>query len=153
MISIGEILNPAQVDLNLQAATKCEAIEKVLNLLRGDPRVQDWERLHAAVLKRNAPAIEQEGLGILIAHGRTNSLSGLVIAAGRLETPLTCDEISAPVRLVFVVGIPRAVDTEYLRVVGAIVRIFRDKHQLDRLLGMKESVRFVALLTSQESQS
>ena len=153
MTSIAEILKPAQVDLKLQATTKEEAIERVLDLLRGDPRVEDWERLHQAVLKRNAPALEQAGVGILIAHGRTNSLDGLVMAAGRLEIPLVCKEIASPVRLVFVAGIPRAVDMEYLRVVGAIVRIFRDKHQLERLLGVKESVRFVSLLSSQESHS
>ncbi|HEY5793009.1 MAG TPA: PTS sugar transporter subunit IIA [Chthoniobacterales bacterium] len=152
MISIAEILTPAQVDLKVEAATKDEAVLKVLDLLRGDPRVQNWERLRRAVQERNAPAVEQNECGILIAHGRTNSLSGLVMAAGRLLQPLTCPEIAVPIRLVFVAGIPRAVDTEYLRVIGAIVRALRDRHQLERLLGVKEAARFVTLLSSQETR-
>jgi len=153
MISISEILTPARVDLKIEAATKEAAVLRVLDLLRGDPRVHDWERLRKAVMERNAPAVEQSECGILIAHGRTNSLSGLVMAAGRLVEPIACAEIGVPIRLVFVAGIPRAVDTEYLRVVGSIVRGLRDKTQRERLLGVKETARFVGLLASQEAHS
>lgn len=153
MISIEEILTPAHVDLKLTATTKEAAVLQVLDLLRGDPRVGEWERLRHAVVDRNAPAIEQSECGILIAHGRTNSISRLVMAAGRLVEPIECAEIGVPIRLVFVAGIPHAVDTEYLRVLGAIVRVLRDKAQRERLLGVKESARFVSVLASQESNS
>jgi hypothetical protein len=52
--------------------------------------------------------------------------------------------------LVFVAGIPGAFTSEYLRIVGAIVRICRDRRQLDRLLTIKEPERFVSLLSSGE---
>ena len=49
-----------------------------------------------------------------------------------------------------VAGIPGAFTSEYLRIVGAIVRICRNKRQLDRILSTKDPDRFVALLSSAE---
>ncbi len=71
---ISEVLFPDDVNLALAATTKQDAIEEVLAKLNGDPRVSDWEALRTAVLKRDAPSIAVNGMGICIAHGRLNSV-------------------------------------------------------------------------------
>lgn len=150
MTSIGEILQPEHVSLTLSAETKPEAIREVLAKLNGDPRIEDWNALSEIVLRRNAPSVAAEGIGICIAHGRTESVKSLVMAVGRSATGVACDEIPEPVRLVFVAGIPAAFDAEYLRIVGAIVRTCRNKHQVDRLLAAKTARKFVELLGAGE---
>lgn len=149
---ISELLFPDDVNLALAATTKQAAIEEVLAKLIGDPRISDWEALRTAVVTRDAPSIAVNGMGICIAHGRLNSVKSLVLAAGRSSKPLACSEIAEPLRLVFVAGIPAAFDSEYLRVVGAIVRICRDKHQLERLLAAREADYFVELLDAGEAK-
>ena len=52
--------------------------------------------------------------------------------------------------LFFVAGIPSAFTSEYLRIVGAIVRMCRDRRQLRSLLLAKNAERFVTLLGSGE---
>ena len=150
MTNFGEILQPEHVLMSLSAEDKAGAIEAVLTKLNGDARVKDFEVLHQAVLERNAPSIEENGCGICIAHGRTEAVSALVLAAGRLSTGLPTPEISSPLRLVFVAGIPGAFTADYLRIVGAIARICRDKHQLERLLAAKTATHFVDLLAAGE---
>ena len=59
------------------------AVEEVLAKLEGDERVKDLARLREAVLQEAAPAISENGCGICIAHGRTESVTSLVMAAGR----------------------------------------------------------------------
>ena len=72
------------------------------------------------------------------------------MSVGRSAGGIVFPKLTDPVRLVFVAGIPGAFTSEYLRIVGAIVRICRDRRQLDRLLTIKEPERFVSLLSSGE---
>jgi PTS system fructose-specific IIC component len=150
MIPIGDILQPDHVNLSLSATDKVGAVEEVLSKLNGDPRVKDFSVLRQAVLSRDAAAISENHCGICIAHGRTESVSGLVMAAGRSPAGFPCRDVPDPVRLVFVAGIPGTFNSEYLRIVGAIARICRDKHQLERLLAARDADYFVGLLGAGE---
>jgi len=150
MIPIGDILQPEHVNLSLAATDKDGAVEEVLSKLNGDLRVKDFIVLRKAVISRDAAAISENHCGICIAHGRTESVSGLVMAAGRSAAGFPCKEVPDPVHLVFVAGIPGAFNSEYLRIVGAIARICRDKHQLERLLAARDAEYFVGLLGAGE---
>jgi hypothetical protein len=100
MMRLGDVLLPGQVNLALEGTDKNDCVLRVIELLRGDSRVKDFDALVAAVMERSAPAIEENGCGICIAHGRTQGVSALVMAAGRLPegivSPETKNPISAP---------------------------------------------------------
>lgn len=145
-MTIDEILRPAAVTLSLRAGDKAAAIEEVLGQVRGDDRVANWERLRAAVIERDAPAIEQGGFGICIAHGRTDAVSSLVMAAGRSEAGIVFPGADAKVHLIFAVGIPSAMNSEYLRLVGAIARVCREPASMTELLAASDGESFVELL-------
>jgi nitrogen PTS system EIIA component len=150
MTPIADVLQPDHVLLTLAAQDPATAIDEVLGPLEGDERVKDFAALREAVLMQPAPALAENGCGICIAHGRTESVTSLVMSAGRSARGIVFPKLSEPVKLVFVVGIPSAFTSEYLRIVGAIVRMCRDRRQLDRLLTTKDPERFVALLSSGE---
>jgi mannitol/fructose-specific phosphotransferase system IIA component (Ntr-type) len=150
MTPIGDVLQPDHVILALAAQDPAGAVSEVLATLEGDERVSNFTALRDAVLAQPAPAIAENGCGICIAHGRTESVSSLIMAAGRSNQGIVYPGLPEPVKLVFVAGIPGAFTSEYLRIVGAIVRMCRDRRQLDRLLTIKEPKRFVALLSSGE---
>lgn len=150
MTPISGILQPEQVILNLEATGKPEAVQEVLARLSGHGQVRDFDALRDAVVKRDAPTIVENGWGICIAHGRTETVGTLVMAAGRSPAGFPSGEGEAPIGLVFVAGIPAAMSSEYLRVVGAIARICRDRHQIERLLAAKTARDFVDLLAAGE---
>jgi mannitol/fructose-specific phosphotransferase system IIA component (Ntr-type) len=150
MTPIADILQPDHVLLKLSAKEPSSAIGEVMATLEGDERVRNFAALREAVYAQPAPAIAENGVGICIAHGRTELVTSLVMSAGRSVKGIIFPKLSDPVKLVFVAGIPGAFTSEYLRIVGAIVRICRDKRQLDRMLSLKDPDRFVALLTSGE---
>lgn len=147
MIPISEILLPGQINLALAAHDQAGGVDEVLSKLNGDSRVQDWNALMQSVTERNAPALSCNNCGICIAHGRTNAVSSLVMAAGRSARGLVSPEVRDKVRLVFVAGIPSAFDSEYLRIVGAIARLCRDKSLLDKLLTVQDPGDFIKLLS------
>jgi mannitol/fructose-specific phosphotransferase system IIA component (Ntr-type) len=147
-MTIQEILHPSDVNLSLRADGKTAAIEEVLGSLRGDVRVTNWEELRGAVIERDAPAIESDGQSICIAHGRTKAVTALTMAAGLSEAGVVCPETSLRVHVIFTAGIPTAVDSEYLRLVGAIVRVCRDGKLLSKLLASRDGESFVERLAA-----
>ena len=115
MTPIADVLQPDHVILTLAAKDPAGAIDEVLAKLEGEERVKNFALLREAVLAQPAPAIAENGCGICIAHGRTESVTSLVMAAGRSAKGIAFPELAEPVRLVFVAGIPGAFTSEYLQ--------------------------------------
>lgn len=147
MITISEILKPGDVKLPLHALEKAAAVDELLESLRGDERITDWDALRQAVIARDAAGIAEDGIGICIAHGRTNAVHSLVLAAGRCDRGISASEIQEPIRLFFVAAIPKALSQDYLRVLGAIARVCKSPEVRQQLLSVKEPARFIELLT------
>ena len=153
MISLSEILLPEHINLQLDAIDSPTAVEELLFPLRGDIRISNWDAFRASVLDRAAPAVStDDGYGIVIAHGRTNSVTSLVMAAGRSPNGFASPHIAGPVRLVFVVGIPTALNQDYLRVVGTIARLCGKPETLQKLLQAPNARAFLDLLLSWENK-
>lgn len=145
-LHFGQVLSPSHVHLRLDATTLAGGVETLLQSLRGDERLTDPEALAAAVRQREFPLIEKDGFRLCLAHGRTNTLRGLVMAAARPITPLLCPKTGEHVDLLFVAGIPAAFNTEYLRLVGAIARICGEPENRQLLLQTDSNSAFVQAL-------
>ena len=120
MKTIGDILLPKHILTGLREPDTARAVTQIAETLQGDPRVKDWERLHAQLQGRVACMAKASGATLCLAHARTAAVSAMVMAAG--QTP---PEAGAPFRLIFVIGLPEAMSNEYLRIMGALTRIFR----------------------------
>lgn len=151
MISIRQILQPGHVNLALSSTEMGTAVAEVLASLSGDIRILQWNTLKDAILERNAPAIDAAGCGIIIAHGRTDAVGSLVMAAGRSNEGFPSKDTKEKVRLVFVAGIPSALNNEYLRVVGTIARLCSKKELVEKLLTSANPTEFIDILCSGES--
>ena len=151
MISIRQILQPGHVNLSLSSTQIDSAVCEVLASLSGDLRILQWNALKESVMQRNAPAIDAEGCGIVIAHGRTDAVGSLVMAVGRSNEGFNCNDTKQNVRLVFVAGIPSALNNEYLRVVGTIARLCSKTELVQKLLAATSPSAFIDILCSGET--
>jgi mannitol/fructose-specific phosphotransferase system IIA component (Ntr-type) len=124
MNRIREILLPKQILLDVKAATRDEAIKIVADSLKGDNRIIDWPRFETTLSECQRSAKINIGLGLTIPHNRTNSVTSMVMAFGRLELPIRRGPAS--IRFVLLIGIPETMDADYLRLVGVLMRAFRD---------------------------
>jgi fructose PTS system EIIA component len=124
MIRIREILLPKQILLNVKATTREEAITQVSDSLKGDNRIIDWPGFTQCLGECERSGKVNIGLGLTIPHGRTDSVTSMVMAFGRLAQPIRRGP--ATVRYVLVIGIPETMDADYLRLVGVLMRAFRD---------------------------
>lgn len=151
MISIRQILQPGHVNLSLSSTNIDSAVGEVLASLSGDIRILQWNALKESVLQRNAPAIDVDGCGIVIAHGRTDAVGSLVMATGRSNEGFNCKDTKENVRLVFVAGIPSALNNEYLRVVGTIARLCSKTEIVQKMLSATSPSAFIDILCSGET--
>jgi len=152
MIEIEDIISPDHVRLALKSSTRSEAIQEVLQLLKNDPRIRDWDAFQESVLSKDPPAIGHGTLGICIAHTRTNAVGKIVAAVGRSTAGVSFPDLKQPVKLVFVIGIPAAMDSEYLRLVGAIARTCQDGPMLSRMLSVGKPKDFIEVLAKGEKR-
>jgi nitrogen PTS system EIIA component len=155
MISIPTVLKSSHIDLSLSASDPGSAVKSLLELLRGDLRVMKWDEFSQAVMVRDASPITAHGCGILIAHGRTNSVGSLVMAAGVSPAGIPFPSISTdanPIHLVFVAGIPAAFSNDYLRVVGTIARLCSKEALLASLRKADSPATFLSLLSQEEDR-
>jgi len=150
-MGIEEYLLPKHVNLALKSTDRASALDEVMAPLRGDVRIQNWEKLRASVLGRDAPAVSEHGRGVCLAHGRSDAVNHLIMAAGKFVEPIAFPEIPEKVYLVFVVGIPTTMRSEYLRVIGSIARICRDPVQLEHLLRSRTAEEFIQRLAAGEA--
>lgn len=140
-------LPPHRILLGLSAGSIEEATHRVLDCLRDAPGVKDFAKLAEAIRCRNAGKIGEPGREILVAHGRTECLDRLVLAAGRFERKTSAAEVP---QLVFVAGIPAAFNTDYLRAIGAIARVCSTPAGYDALISAATSAEFSSLLEEAE---
>jgi PTS system nitrogen regulatory IIA component len=128
MINFSDALRADHVALNLKASTPAEAMSAVTTLLRNDSRVLDWEAFLAA-LRSHPPCnvANDTGFGICIPHARTTALTAMVMSAARLTPEITFPQCSCPVRYIFCIGVPQEMASDYLRLAGALMRIFTDE--------------------------
>jgi mannitol/fructose-specific phosphotransferase system IIA component (Ntr-type) len=125
MIRFREALASGQIVLDLEAATVSEAIRKLAETLRSDPRVGSWPELEAAWQAKAQTAVVPIRTGVAFFHARTKAVSELVMGFGRLRTPVP--DRGELVRFILLLGIPKAIDAEYARLVGALMRVLRDQ--------------------------
>ena len=123
MIRIRETLLPDHVILGLTARSRDEGIRQLAESLRSDSRVVNWKEFLRALTGNGAGGKVNLQCGVAMPHSRTAAVTNMVMAFGRLKEVV--QETDRPIQFLVLVGIPVAMDSEYLRLVGTLMRVFR----------------------------
>ena len=150
MSTISGILEPEHIDLDLKMANQAEAINHVASLLKEDERVTDWNAFYDGLLSKQPCFAAAGGTEICIPHARTDGVTAMVMSAGRSQAGIIVPEAEWPIHFVFVIGVPVALAADYLRIIGALTRIFRDPAGKERLRKAQTPEEFLHLLATAE---
>jgi mannitol/fructose-specific phosphotransferase system IIA component (Ntr-type) len=150
MITISDILHPQDIDLELKTTNQEEAINHVASLLREDERVNDWNAFYKGLGSQQPCVAAAGGTELCIPHTRTDSVTGMVMSAGRSSKGIPVKGTQIPVHFVFVIGVPLALAADYLRIIGALARIFKDPAARNGLRHAKSAEEFLHLLGAAE---
>jgi len=150
MITIADILHPEDIDLDLKMRNQEEAINHVASLLREDERVTDWNEFYRGLASKPPCLPAADGAEICIPHTRTESVTDMVMSVGRSKTGILVPGGDLPIHFIFVIGVPVALAADYLRIIGALARIFKGGAAKDRLQQVTTAGEFLQVLAAAE---
>jgi mannitol/fructose-specific phosphotransferase system IIA component (Ntr-type) len=134
-MKISEILRREFIQLDIEAATKEDAIHQLAQLAKGHPNLGDFPSFCRALYEREASGSTAIGHGVAIPHARTDQAKDIFLIMGRLRAGVKFEpHAEESVRLLFLIGIPKRMVAEYLRLVGILARQVKLESFRERLL-------------------
>jgi fructose-specific phosphotransferase system IIA component len=151
-VSLADLLKPEAINLNLQATQKTAALREVAGLLVQNQSVTSFDAFFHEILERERVSNTALGHDVAIPHARTEQCSEILIAVGRNKEGVDFESRdNGPVRLIFLIGTPKHMVTEYLRVVGNLARLLRRDDLRQQLLDAPDPAAFIRLIAEAEA--
>ena len=124
--SATDILQPDAINLNLVGKNATDAIKELHAEFRQNVAISDGALFLRELLARQAlgsNCLDQE---VALPHVRTLAVKRIVLAVGRSGSGVVFDETHPSIRLIFLVGVPTAAASEYLRCVALLARMLHN---------------------------
>lgn len=151
-VSLAALLKPEVINLNLQATGKTAALREVASLLVQNKSVTNFDAFFHEILERERVSNTALGHDVAIPHARTEQCSEILIAVGRSIQGVDFESReNGPVRLIFLIGTPKQMVTEYLRVVGNLARLLRRDETRQQLLNAPDAATFIRIIEEAET--
>ncbi|KAB2643800.1 MAG: PTS sugar transporter subunit IIA [Verrucomicrobia bacterium] len=151
MADLSLFLLPKSLFLSLNSEKEESVLEEILEHLKKDERVSDWNSLLSSILiPPPFPLSCNKKTVAMLYHGRTNSVRDFVMAVGRSHRGVSFNHVDELVHLFFVIAIPHALNQEYLRVMGSISRVCNDSSKLEKLILSLSPSEFIEILSEKE---
>jgi len=149
---IASLLRCETIKLDLQAKEKVAALREVAELLAQSKCVGNFETFFNEILQRERVSNTALGHDVAIPHARTDQCSDILVAVGRSRDGIDFEaKDGQPVRLVFLIGTPKQMVTDYLRVVGNLARLLRQDDLRQRLLDAPDPTGFIKIIEDAEA--
>lgn len=129
-MDLGDILSPEQIQADLKATTRWEAIDELINNLVSCSRIKpdDREAIVTVVRKRESSMSTGIGFGIGIPHASTDLIYEVVGAFGRSKKGLNFDALdNQPVNLVMLFLVPQGQFQKHLHTLAKIAKLLHKK--------------------------
>jgi PTS system fructose-specific IIA component/PTS system nitrogen regulatory IIA component len=150
-MKIEALLSEKYIALNLEAATKKEVIERMLDLVAGHELVADRVKLVEDVWRRERDMSTGIGKNIALPHAKTAAVTSPILAMATFRQEIDFDSIDGqPVQLVFLLATPEAMLAEHLKLLGRITRIAGRDEVRQRILQASTSLEVLGLIRDEE---
>ena len=136
-MDLGDILNPEQINPDLQASDRWQAIEELINRLVECARIKPEHReaILGVVKKRESSMSTGIGFGVGIPHASTDLISEVVGAFGRSKRGVNFDALdNQPVNLVMLFLVPQGQFQKHLHTLARIAKLLHRKEFRQALL-------------------
>jgi mannitol/fructose-specific phosphotransferase system IIA component (Ntr-type) len=150
-IALTDLLTEQQVILRLRSRKPANAIREIVDVLASDiggRKIAKPEAFLEQVLarERTHPSVVENG--VAFPHARTDLVDEIVIGVGRSRAGIRFGENQQRANLIFVIGVPERLLSDYLVCVGTIARLAKDDAIRSRLLNVETAREFVDALTA-----
>ena len=151
-IAIADLLHEKQVVLRLRSRKAANAIREIVDVLASDisdRKIVKPEAFLEQVLAREQTQPSVVENGVAFPHARTEVVDEIVIGVGRSRAGIPFGESQQRAHLIFVIGVPERLLSDYLVCVGTLARLVKDETVRSRLLNAETSREFIDALTAE----
>jgi mannitol/fructose-specific phosphotransferase system IIA component (Ntr-type) len=151
-IAPADLLHEQQVILRLRSRRPANAIREIVDVLESDisgRKIDKPEAFLEQVLAREQrhPSVIENG--VAFPHARTDLVDEIVIGVGRSRAGISFGENQQRAHLIFVIGVPERLLSDYLVCVGTLARLVKDETTRSRLLNAETPHEFIEALTAE----
>src|SRR5438552_12745643 len=151
-IPLADLLHEQQVILRLRSRKPANAIREVVDVLASDisgRKIAKPEAFLEQVLAREQTHPSTVENGVAFPHARTDLVDEIVVGVGRSRAGIPFDENQQRAHLIFVIGVPERLLSDYLICVGTLARLVKDKAIRSKLLHAETPREFVDALSAE----
>ncbi len=149
---LSKLLDPSRITLNVQSTKRTVALNEVARLLDGHPDVTNFQGFYNELLARERLDTTCLGNEIALPHARTEHVQKIVMAVGRSTPGIHFENSNQNVRLMFVLATPKSNPGDYLQVVSALCKIFKDPANREALMTASTPEQFVQAIVAAEEK-
>jgi fructose-specific phosphotransferase system IIA component len=150
---LSEILSEACIDLELDAGSKDEVIERLVDLVVAQRPTLNRETVLKAIRTREQLMSTGVGNGVAIPHGKTNAVKSLTAAFGRCRNPVAFDALDGrPVHLIFLLVGPEDAAGPHIKALSRISRLLSYEEFRSRLDQASSAAEVLEAISDEERQ-
>lgn len=133
----------------LNATTRDEAIQLLVDTLRDTKTVSDPDSFNQAILDREKLVSTGIGMGVALPHAKMEMCHSFFICVGILNKGVNWKAIdNAPVRIVFMIGGPDDKQTEYLQILSNLTQFIKKEEIRKKLLTLNSKEAIMELFNN-----
>jgi mannitol/fructose-specific phosphotransferase system IIA component (Ntr-type) len=145
-VVLSDLLDERHVTLELKARTRPEALREIVSTMTTGDQIRDPKKFIAEVAEREKLHPSFMGNGVALPHLRTDLVEEIVLGIGRSREGIPFGEKAEPAHLIFLVGVPKRMVTDYLVCVGALARLTKGQADRARLMQSETAAELIELL-------
>jgi mannitol/fructose-specific phosphotransferase system IIA component (Ntr-type) len=150
-IALATLITEQQVILRLRSRKPLNAIREIVDVLASDiggRKIARPEAFLEQVFAREQIHPSVVGNGVAFPHARTDLVDEIVIGVGRSRAGIPFGEDRQRAHLIFVIGVPERLLSDYLVCVGTLARLVKDETIRSTLLNAETPREFIDALTA-----
>jgi len=147
-IALTDLLDEREVILRLRSRKPANAIREIVQLLAQTGKIANPDAFLEQVLarERTHPSVVENG--VAFPHARTDLVDEIVVGIGRSRAGIPFGENQQRAHLIFVIGVPGRLLSDYLICVGTLARLVKDDAKRSTLLNAEAPREFLDALTA-----
>lgn len=146
-MKLSKFCDESLVKFNLDAGTKEEVIEELVNLAATSNMIKDRDQLLTDVRERENLVTTGVGYGVAFPHAKTRSAKGIVIAFGTSKKGIDFDAMDhKPVELFFLIAAPEDAIGAHLNVMARLSYLMKSEENRAKLMAAASPGDVLALM-------
>ncbi|TDT71891.1 PTS system nitrogen regulatory IIA component [Hypnocyclicus thermotrophus] len=131
---------------------KKQILKKIVDIMyENSDKIKNKDKFLENIFKREEAGTTGIGRQIVVPHARCEELEGIVMSVTLLKTPIDFNTPDGePAKIIIMVGAPTTKNTEYLKLLSRISRVFRDKNIREDIITSESKEEILEIIASIE---